>query len=210
MADLDRRRFATGIASFIAAAATTFRGQSAQAQDVASQADARLCKQRGGRVESRNSEAGKKNGRFCVHDVKDPACIEASKDKDELWTWNYKTDKCEESGCFLTTACCEELGLGDNCFELRTLRHFRDSYLMHAPQGSDHVAAYYQLAPKILAAVPSNRRRPELLTVYAYFILPSVLCTKLGLYRTARRIYTALMNRMIRKHLASDHPLLTL
>ena len=182
MADLERRWFATGIACFIAGAATMLRGPSAQ--EVESKADARLCRKRDG-------------------------CIEASKDKDELWAWNYKTDKCEEAGYFLTTACCKELGLGDNCYKQRTLLHCRDSYLMYAPQGREHVAAYHDPAPMILAAIPPNRRRPELLTVYAYFILPCVLWTRLGLYRAARDVYTALMNRMIRRHLSSDHHVLT-
>ena len=38
--------------------------------------------------------------------------------------------KCEPpEGCFITTACCETLGLADDCFELRTLRRYRDEVL---------------------------------------------------------------------------------
>ena len=39
-------------------------------------------------------------------------------------------EKCTPpEGCFITTACCEALGLDDDCFELRTLRRYRDQVL---------------------------------------------------------------------------------
>ena len=45
--------------------------------------------------------------------------------------------KCEPpEGCFITTACCETLGLADDCFELRTLRRYRDEVLAKQPGGS--------------------------------------------------------------------------
>ncbi len=51
--------------------------------------------------------------------------------KDEL-AKSFDEDKCTPpaQGCFLTTACCEVLGLSDDCFELRTLRRYRDRVLV--------------------------------------------------------------------------------
>ena len=50
--------------------------------------------------------------------------------KDEL-AKSFDEKKCTPpaQGCFLTTACCEVLGLSDDCFELRTLRRYRDRVL---------------------------------------------------------------------------------
>ncbi len=48
-----------------------------------------------------------------------------------------------EGGCFITTACCEVLGLDDDCFELRTLRRYRDQVLAARPGGDADIARYY-------------------------------------------------------------------
>ena len=73
--------------------------------------------------------------------------------------------KCEPpEGCFITTACCQTLGLDDDCFELRTLRRYRDRVLALRPGGAGDIAAYYELAPQILARLPHEdpRQAPPL------------------------------------------------
>ena len=71
--------------------------------------------------------------------------------------------KCEPpEGCFITTACCEALGLDDDCFELRTLRRYRDQVLALRPGGAGDIAAYYELAPLILARLPRETRGKRL------------------------------------------------
>lgn len=65
-------------------------------------------------------------------------------------------------GCYLTTACCEHKGLPDDCEELTTLRHFRDT---HVPE--DMVEEYYKFAPGIVEKIKNNK---ELLD-YVYSIV---------------------------------------
>ena len=104
-------------------------------------------------------------------------------------------------GCFITSACCEVLGLTDDCFELASLRRYRDCVLAAIPAGRAEIARYYQLAPAILASLPPDRRGPLLLSVYGRFILPSAIAAKLGLNRLAYCLYV----RMIAE-LASSRP----
>ena len=54
--------------------------------------------------------------------------LDWAKEKKEALAKSFEDDKCAPpaKGCFLTTACCEVLGLPDDCFELRTLRRYRD------------------------------------------------------------------------------------
>ncbi len=49
----------------------------------------------------------------------------------------FADEKCTppEGGCFITTACCEVLGLDEDCFELRALRRYRDRVLASRPGG---------------------------------------------------------------------------
>jgi hypothetical protein len=109
-------------------------------------------------------------------------------------------------GCFLTTACCEVLGLDDDCFELRTLRHYRDQVLPALPGGSDAIATYYRLAPSILKRLPQNERALRLLSIYARFILPSAVAARLGWNRIAHRLYAHMMGELARDF-APDEPL---
>ena len=56
-------------------------------------------------------------------------------------------------GCFLTTAIVEHRGEADDGPTLTKLRNFRDTYLADYPE---EVKKYYQVAPKIVAAIPKD------------------------------------------------------
>ena len=100
-------------------------------------------------------------------------------------------------GCFITTACCEVLGLADDCFELRALRRYRDQVLAQAPGGGADIAQYYLLAPAILRSLKEPERNTTLCSVYARFILPSAVAASLGLNRLAYRLYRAMLRELI-------------
>jgi hypothetical protein len=104
-------------------------------------------------------------------------------------------------GCFITTACCELIGLPDDCWELRTLRRFRDEVMLPTAEGRADVARYYQLAPAILGAIHERRDERRLLGIYACFILPSAVAAALGLRGLARWLYGAMMTELVRRFL---------
>lgn len=56
-------------------------------------------------------------------------------------------------GCFITTACCEHMGLDDDCVELTTLRRFRDNYLLHNGVGKELTQSYYRIAPEFVEKI---------------------------------------------------------
>jgi hypothetical protein len=97
-------------------------------------------------------------------------------------------------GCFLTTATCEEVGLDDDCWELRTLRKFRDGWLARHDRGATDIARYYREAPAIAARLKGDSK--ALLKLYWTRIVPSALAAQLGANRLARRIYTRMMGEL--------------
>jgi hypothetical protein len=108
-------------------------------------------------------------------------------------------EKCvPPEGCFITTACCEALGLDDDCFELRALRRYRDDVLAKRPGGAGEIAAYYQLAPLILARLPREAREMRLRSLYARYILPAALAATLGLNALAYRLYARMLDELVR------------
>lgn len=67
----------------------------------------------------------------------------------------------EDSNCFITTACVHHYNLPDNCYQLQTLRSFRDNYLKDQKGGSDLILLYYSVAPalvKLLNRHPDKER----------------------------------------------------
>ena len=102
---------------------------------------------------------------------------------------SLRARQCEPQtgGCHLTTVCCGMAGLADDCWELRTLRAFRDGWLVHQEGGRADIARYYQEAPKISRALAGDPRAAR--RVYLRFILPSAVMAYLRWNRAAREIY---------------------
>lgn len=97
-------------------------------------------------------------------------------------------------GCFITTAVCEGIGLEDDCWELRQLRQFRDTWLAARPDGQRQIALYYALAPQICHQLGQDKqRRRRLLTLYWTRILPCAIAARIGFNETVQRWYSAMM-----------------
>jgi hypothetical protein len=61
--------------------------------------------------------------------------------------------------CFLTTACVKYYRLSDDCYQLTTLRNFRDSYLLKDNENISLIDTYYKLAPRLVLLLESNENR---------------------------------------------------
>lgn len=92
--------------------------------------------------------------------------------------------------CFLTTACCDLMGLPDDCDELTTLRSFRDNYLIKQLNGQALVALYYHVAPTIVKRINQDQNRNEILLGIYEIICECVSFIKSGDNRSALHIYS--------------------
>lgn len=111
----------------------------------------------------------------------------------------HKANECKpySSDCFLTTASCDTVGLTDNCWELETLRAFRDNWLQHQENGYEDILEYYYTAPKIVEAVNAlDNNQTVWLSLYARYIVPCAILIKCGQYKWARKRYTKMMREM--------------
>ncbi|MBQ2737374.1 MAG: hypothetical protein IJF38_01685 [Clostridia bacterium] len=68
------------------------------------------------------------------------------------------------SGCFLTSACVDYLGKEDDCYELTTLRIFRDEYLKATEEGMELIKNYYEVAPSIVEKINASDKKDEYYT----------------------------------------------
>jgi hypothetical protein len=110
--------------------------------------------------------------------------------------------QCES--CFFTTACCELIGLADDCFELRTLRAFRDGPLQALPGGGQDIAHYYAYAPVLLGEMRRRGEEQSLLVYYCTHVLPCVFLARLGFHGATRWLYRDLMRRVERRYLPNS------
>lgn len=75
------------------------------------------------------------------------------------------TEESSSSGCFVTTACIESMGLSDKCYELEVLRRFRDQWVSHHDNGEKEIGIYYEIAPKIVDKLRQHENSKE---IYAW------------------------------------------
>jgi hypothetical protein len=139
----------------------------------------------------------KLKGHWCETRVADQQCERQL--GDPLAYWDVRTRRCDK--CFLTTACVHYLALADDCFELSSLRRFRDNSLLRMSGGPEDIALYYKHAPQIvqhiLASADPSR---DFARLYALYILPSAIAAQLGFDRAARRIYTRMMRDLAARY----------
>ena len=86
-----------------------------------------------------------------------------------------------DEGCFLTTACTAARNLSDDCYELQTLRKYRDTYLKSFPEGKTAVDDYYEIAPRIVTAIdalPESNGIWE--NIYNDLVLPCIKLIEAG------------------------------
>ena len=68
--------------------------------------------------------------------------------------------------CYITTAVCGRMGKPDDCYELRTLRSFRDNYLANQPMGMKEIGQYYLFAPMILKRIDDDNEYDRIYDQY--------------------------------------------
>lgn len=77
--------------------------------------------------------------------------------------------------CYITTAVCESLGKGENCYELNILKEYRDRYLESTEEGHALVEAYYDIAPTIVKRIDRQKDREVIYqNLYEEYLLPCI------------------------------------
>jgi hypothetical protein len=110
---------------------------------------------------------------------------------------NPKNKSEEESNCFLTTSCVKYFGLNDNCYELETLRHFRDQYLLKSLEGKELVGQYYNMAPSLVKKLESSEQRHELFKIIFSEIQSSCRAIDKKEYIKATEIYISAVSNLL-------------
>jgi len=99
--------------------------------------------------------------------------------------------------CFITTACVEAANLPDNCYELETLRGFRDRWITKSPGGQGLIREYYEVAPGIVRAISAQpNSRDTFSRIFDKDILPAIRLIEKGDYHIALDSYKNMVLRL--------------
>lgn len=109
--------------------------------------------------------------------------------------------KKKSSLCFITTAVCKYFNKPDDCYELSTLRKFRDTWLAAQPDGKGLVDEYYRIAPSIVKAIDSSTEKDRIyMHIWGNYIEPCIKLIELGAFDTSKKLYMDMVNELKEKY----------
>lgn len=137
-------------------------------------------------------------GYSCVLKKEKEGYSSISSDEVHRYCWGYHYEECPrykqynsyEGACYLTSACVEAKGLPDDCYELKTLRAFRDTYLCTLDYGQKEIAEYYSIAPKIVENIKKRIDRELVFNrIYEDLVKPCVKLIEEGDNAATHELY---------------------
>lgn len=147
--------------------------------------------------------ACRKTGKNVSDDVYNKYCRYGIYDYQDCPVYKHNNDGGGAS-CFLTSACVEAKGLPDDCYELTTLRRFRDEYLAHAECGQCTIARYYEVAPKIVEKIKAGEDAMSVFErIYTELVLPCVALIEKGENEACRARYQAYVEMLEKEYLGA-------
>jgi hypothetical protein len=126
------------------------------------------------------------------HSAYDPATAQHVDNKNATSNIVKVPNEC----CYITTACVEYMGLGDDCEELMLLRQFRDGYLLNKPNGKALIELYYRYSPQIVTSIKNNENYDEILKRLFGIIRQCVQAIKQGNNEVAFQTYCEMVIKL--------------
>ena len=104
--------------------------------------------------------------------------------------------------CYITTAVCRSLGRPDDCYELNTLRDYRDSYLLSTDEGREIVQEYYNIAPTILRRIDKKAEADEIYeNIWKTYLSPCITMIENGENEKCRDVYSSMVRKLEARYL---------
>lgn len=108
-----------------------------------------------------------------------------------------------DSGCFISSACAESLGLPDDCDELQLLRAFRDRRRLYDKAFDALVEEYYRIAPAIVERINTDESREIIYhELYVRLVVPCVQMIRENCETDALELYTSIVRELQKRYLS--------
>lgn len=104
--------------------------------------------------------------------------------------------------CYITTAVCRSLGRPDDCYELNTLRSYRDTYLLSTGEGRQMVEEYYNIAPTIVKRIDRKEDACRIYQdIWKTYLSPCISLIENGENEKCRDLYTDMVRKLEAQYL---------
>ena len=104
----------------------------------------------------------------------------------------------------MTTAVCRSLDKPDGCYELKTLRDYRDRYLASSPGGRETIREYYNIAPTIVKRIERQKNADEIYRkIWKEYLERCIGLIETGKMEECREVYTKMVHELEREYLFS-------
>lgn len=105
--------------------------------------------------------------------------------------------------CYITTAVCENKNRADDCYELMMFRGFRDEVLLKNDEGKKLVDRYYELAPRILAAIEQKENSTEIYDeIWNKYLKDCLFYIESGKNDSCKNLYESMVLNLEKQYLS--------
>lgn len=106
--------------------------------------------------------------------------------------------------CYITTAVCEHQNKADDCYELTTLRNYRDNYLINTETGRELVKEYYNIAPGLVMIMNMQNNANDIYQhIYEEYLNPCIRYIEEDKNEECRDLYMQMVRSLQKKYLYS-------
>ena len=103
----------------------------------------------------------------------------------------------DSGGCYISTACIQEMHFSDDCFELMILRKYRDQLVQADEEIRCAVQDYYNKAPSIVSKINENPNRKTIYNyIYKELVVASISYLIKGDYKNAVNQYRKVFEQL--------------
>ena len=108
----------------------------------------------------------------------------------------------QSDGCFITTAVCGNFGKSDDCYELTAFRKFRDTWLVHQPDGKCLIDEYYKIAPQIVDNISHLKNSSTIYeTIWKEYLAPCLSFIETDQNQSCKLLYIEMVTSLKEKYL---------
>lgn len=106
--------------------------------------------------------------------------------------------------CYITTAVCQSLEKPDDCYELETLRKYRDQYLLGEGNATELVQEYYDVAPTIVKRINQSVNNREIYnSIWSRYLSPCIGLIEEDKNEECKQLYTEMVRELQKTYLYS-------
>lgn len=106
--------------------------------------------------------------------------------------------------CYITTAVCRSMDKPDDCYELTTLRRYRDGYLADTEDSGEIIREYYNIAPTIVKRI-DRRDNPDAVyrKIWEDYLNPCIRLIEEDRNEECKELYIRMVRSLEKEYLYS-------